>query len=130
MLLDASGGGTGNGNAIIQWPYNGVANQVWRFQHLGGGRYKITGAPSGRVLDVAAGAKQDGSKVHLWDYVRGRSNQIWQVTPVDHHFFRLCPTHAPASCLDVRGASKAKGAEIYLWRYAERANQQWTLLPR
>ncbi|WP_332687956.1 RICIN domain-containing protein, partial [Devosia sp.] len=129
MLLDAANGGVVNGTGIIQWPYNGGANQVWQFEHLGASKYRITGLASGRALDVSGGAKSDGSTVHLWDYF-GRANQIWRVTPIDNQFFRLCPTHAPASCLDVQGASGVRGAQVQLWRYWGGFNQQWMLAPR
>jgi glucosylceramidase len=128
-LLDAANGGVANGTGIIQWPYNLGDNQVWRFQHLGVGKYKITGSASGRVLDVAGGAVSNGSKVHLWSYFGG-ANQVWRVTPVDNRYFRLCPTHGPGSCLDVKDVSKTKGAEVHLWQCLKDRNQQWALLPR
>jgi hypothetical protein len=129
MLLDAVNGGVVNGTDIIQWPYNRGAHQVWRFEHLGASRYKITGAPSGLALDVVKHGVSNGSGIQLWGY-HGGANQIWQVTSVDNQYFRLCPTHAPGSCLDVEGISKKRGAQVQLWKYLNGPNQQWALLPR
>lgn len=129
LLMDAAQGEIDNGTSIIQWKFNRGENQKWRFQHLGDDRYRITGVPSGRALDVSDGAVSDGAKVHLWNYFGGK-NQIWRVTSVNNRSVRLCPVHAPGSCLAVKDASKANGARVQLWKYAGKSNQQWSLIPR
>ncbi|WP_030442963.1 RICIN domain-containing protein [Actinoplanes subtropicus] len=72
MCLDASGGGTANGTAVIIWACNGQANQQWTVNANG----TVTGAQSGLCLDATGAGTANGTKIILWS-CNGQPNQQW-----------------------------------------------------
>lgn len=55
LALDVYGGSLGNGVSIIQWTYTGNNNQIWNFEPLGDGSFRIISVKSGKVLEAVAG---------------------------------------------------------------------------
>jgi arabinan endo-1,5-alpha-L-arabinosidase len=58
-------------------------SQQWTFTAAGGGFYKITGAKSGKALEVA-----DADKVNIGTYT-GADNQLWKVDQISDGSYRL-----------------------------------------
>jgi len=52
--------------------------QLWDFQALPEGGYKVTTTDTGKALDASGSSK--GDAVQLWDYL-GYKNQQWRLTP-------------------------------------------------
>src|SRR5436190_2134323 len=81
MVLDVAGGSTAEGAKIVQWPWNGGPNQIWRaipFSTWGGdpNTFLIISSASGKVLDVNGASKADGASLIQWTW-NGGLNQIW-----------------------------------------------------
>ena len=123
--LAAQNGATANGTQLVQWGWNGDASQKWTFTEQGNGQYQITGAASGRVMDVAGISTANGAKIHLWDWLNA-NNQKWTVTPAGNGCFKLTAVHS-GKVADVNGGSTADGATVIQWPYGGGTNQQWLI---
>ena len=121
--LDAKGGGTINGTAVVQWGYNGGNNQRWTLTSLGNGQYKLTNVASGRSLDVSAGSTVPGTAALLWDYYGG-ANQKFSLGSAANGYYTLFFQH-DYQVLDVSGGSLVDGATVLQWGYNGGNNQQW-----
>ncbi|WP_199044644.1 RICIN domain-containing protein, partial [Glycomyces salinus] len=72
--LDAEGGGTSDGTAVIVWDCHGGSNQQWNVGSDG----SITSAASGLCLDVSGASTANGALVQLWS-CHGGDNQRWNL---------------------------------------------------
>jgi hypothetical protein len=113
--LDVDAEQTANGTQIIQWRWEGSANQRWRFEdgHL-------VSVQSGKCLDVQNEATHDGANVVLWE-CNGGANQQW-----DYVAGTFVVRHS-GKCLDVRNASTEDGAFVVQSTCSGRLSQRWTL---
>lgn len=124
LALDASGAAVANGTPLIQWPYNGGAdNQRWNVLPLGNGQFRVTGVASGRSIDISGGSTANGATALLWD-VTGANNQIVTLQDRGVGFFSLVFLHS-GRALNVFGASIANGAQIIQWNNDGGLNSQW-----
>jgi hypothetical protein len=80
-VLDVTGGSLQAGAAVVQWPYQGGANQQWYVLDVGNSTCTIQSVGSGKVLDVEGASLQDGAQVLQWDDHNG-ANQHWFLLPV------------------------------------------------
>ncbi|MGF6701993.1 parallel beta-helix repeat protein [Paraburkholderia sp. MM5496-R1] len=119
--------GQANGSLLTQTPYTRSTSQLWSFVNLGNGEYEVAAASSSLAMDVSGAGTGDGAQVLVWNY-HGAANQIWRVISTGSQYYRLCPAHAPGSCLDVKGGSTASGANADLWQYEGLQSQQWQVL--
>lgn len=122
--LDVEGQSHADGAKLIQWTYNGGANQHWRVEPVGG-FFRIIASHSGKALDVEGGSVADGAKLIQWTY-HGGGNQHWRVEPVAGGLFRILASNS-GKALDVEGQSQADGAKILQWAYHGGANQHWRM---
>ena len=74
MCLDASGGGTSAGTAVIIWGCHGQSNQQWNINSNG----TITNVQSGLCLDANAAGTANGTRIVLWS-CNGQPNQRWNL---------------------------------------------------
>lgn len=125
LALAPSGSQT-DGVSLMQTPYTKSTSQLWSFVNLGNGEYEITAASSRLAMDVSGAGTADGTPAILWDYHAG-SNQTWRVISTGGGYYRLCPAHAPGSCLDVANGSTSAGANVDLWQYEGLQSQQWQI---
>lgn len=68
-LVDVSGNRKDNGNNVQIWKGHGGSNQLFRFRHLGDGRWKIC-ASNGTIV-AAPKDFSNGSSVHVWEDING-----------------------------------------------------------
>lgn len=80
---------------------------------------------SGKCLDVAFAALEDGAAVHQWECL-GAANQQWHLLPEATGGFQVVAAHS-GKCLDVALASRFDEAVVHQWRYVGGANQQWRM---
>ncbi|WP_234534744.1 alpha-L-fucosidase [Streptomyces shenzhenensis] len=125
-VVDVSDAGTADGTNILQWPWNGQANQKWTFVDAGDGYYKVKGVGSGKLMEVAGLSRVDGGNVGLWsdDSV---PQQHWAVTPTGDGYFYLTNRLSGLS-LNVDGGSTADGANVDQWTYNGAAQEQWQII--
>ena len=74
--LDVSGGSTASGGAVIQWPYHGSANQIWKVVSKGNGLYELLNQNSGLALSVPSFSTSNGTNLDQ-ETVTGADNQLW-----------------------------------------------------
>ena len=72
--LDAFGGSTADGTAVVIWDCNGQTNQQWNINADG----TITGAQSGKCLDASARGIANGTRIIIWS-CNGGTNQRWSL---------------------------------------------------
>jgi hypothetical protein len=124
--VDVNGGSTANGASIIQWGWNGGANQQWQFVGNDDGTYRILNRNSGKALDVDGGSTTDGAKTIQWDYWGGQ-NQRWEVIDQGNGYYKIINKNS-GKALDVNGGSTNYGASIIQWAWNGGNNQQWMIL--
>ena len=81
-VLTVEGGSKADGAPIIQWEWEGGANQrFWidwsRGQDSRSAHYRIQAVHSDKVLDVDAFSNEDGAKIQQWEWKNFR-NQLWR----------------------------------------------------
>ncbi|MEV6010809.1 ricin-type beta-trefoil lectin domain protein [Streptomyces sp. NPDC051976] len=86
-----------------------------------GGTAALTGAASGKCLDVYDNQTAPGTKVELWG-CNGGANQQW--TPTSAGELRA---NGATECLDVVGRATTDGTAVDLWPCHGGANQKWSV---
>ncbi|MER7835973.1 alpha-L-fucosidase [Streptomyces sp. NPDC096040] len=125
-VLDVSDGSTADGAAVIQWPWNGGANQQWKLVPNADGSYRLVNAHSGKVLDSPGGSGQ-GAGLDQWTD-DGGDNQSWKLVPSPTSGYYQLVSVRNGWCADVKDASTADGAKIIQWPATGGSNQDWQLL--
>jgi glucosylceramidase len=66
--VDVPGHSMANNTQIVQWKYNGGANQHWRINEIGNNDYTIESVESGKLLDVLNASTDNGAPVQQYGY--------------------------------------------------------------
>jgi hypothetical protein len=77
--LDVNARSLDNGANILLWEYGGGANQQFRFQSAGSGRWRIIARNSEKCLDVSGISTADGANVNQWECIAANNNQIFEL---------------------------------------------------
>jgi len=81
LALDVYGASDTSGTAIIQWPFDEAANQIWNFAPTSGGFYQLTNHNSGLDVNVTGASAANGAPIVQWPY-GSQGNDQW--IPVYH----------------------------------------------
>lgn len=136
--LSTSGGGTGNGTAILQWdcspapsPGDGQVFSLVPVNPVGSSEFTIRpDSNTGMCLDVTGVSTANGAYLQLYQCLgESQSNQIWFVGPApgqgaNPEWFRSIARHS-GKCWDVLGGGTGNGARIGQWECWNGTNQQW-----
>lgn len=125
MVVDVSGGSTGWGVSVIQWPFVGSTNQLWQITPASAGYYKIENVRSGLALDVAGGSLANDATLVQWGY-SGADNQQWAITDLGSGNYRITSKKS-GKALDVQWASGSGGAPLVQWTPTAAENQIWRI---
>ena len=80
LYMDADHYGYKNGTNVLQYPYHGHINQLWRLIPLGNNRYYITPKCSnGCCVDLNRGNAKNGENIQLYTE-NHRTSQIWYLS--------------------------------------------------
>jgi Ricin-type beta-trefoil lectin domain-like len=123
--MDVFGGSTANGATLIQWPYHGGQNQMFRPDPVGGGYFRLVALNSGKVADVAGGSTANGAPIIQWDW-HGGNNQLFRIETLSDGFARIIAKHS-GKVVDVTGGSTANGARLIQWDWHGGNNQRWLM---
>jgi len=126
LNLDVVGGtgATQDGARMQQWNVAGTTNQLFKFEHLGDGAYKVTAVHSGKVLDIDGIKKDDGAYAQQWGYA-GSFNQQFIVVGTDlPGCYKLIAKHS-GKVVEVAGASTALEANVQQWTNNNQTCGQW-----
>lgn len=124
--LDVARGSRDNGANVLQYRYNGNANQKWYIERKSNGYYVIKSCASGKVLDVSGVSRDNGANVQQWEYLGG-ANQEWSIENVNGYYKIINRNSGKA--LDVSGKSTADNANVLQWSYNGGNNQLWSITP-
>ncbi|MEU4215762.1 arabinofuranosidase catalytic domain-containing protein [Actinoplanes sp. NPDC026623] len=81
---------------------------------------RITGAQSGRCLDIPGSSTANGAQAQLNDCT-GAANQSWTYTSTQQL------TVYGNKCLDASGRGTSNGTAVVIWDCNGQTNQQWTI---
>jgi hypothetical protein len=114
LMLDVSGGSTAWGAPVVQWWFNGGANQRWNINRVADGNSQIINVNSGQCLttDLTAG---DG--LYQFPCVTGAVTQEWNIhgMTTNDSIGRQITNPYSGLRVDVYGGSRAPGATIDAW---------------
>ncbi|EDY55423.2 non-reducing end alpha-L-arabinofuranosidase family hydrolase [Streptomyces sviceus] len=85
--------------------------------------YTLSNAAAGRVLDVPAGQKANGTPLQVWD-ASGASNQQWKATQNSDGSYTLTNV-ASGRVLDEPAGRTANGTKLTVWDANGGAHQHW-----
>jgi len=123
--IDATGAGD---RANIQlWQYYGFDNQLWKFEHIGDGYYKITNKYSKKVLDVLSYSKEDEANVIQYKW-NDTDNQKWRLHLIENGYLKIISKNS-GKVLEVDGGRTANGANIQQNQWRHSGGQHWELIP-
>ncbi len=92
---------------------------------LSGGYYSLVNQGSGKALDIAYAATDNGGNLIQWPYGAAR-NQQFQLADLGNGYWSLSAVHSGLA-LDVSGWSGEEGGNVQQWQYHGGSNQQWAL---
>ncbi|WP_164471876.1 RICIN domain-containing protein [Halosimplex salinum] len=121
--LEVASAGTGDGDNVQQWSWNGGDQQRWVVEELDDGNYRIENVNSGNVLDVPNGDTANGTTIQQWSW-HGGDMQRWNIVQNDDGTYRV-ENVASGNVLDVDSWSTADGADVIDWDWLEGDNQRW-----
>lgn len=101
----------GNGAFIYDSINENGKNQVWNFEKLDDGSFKISSKTSGRVLEIS----EDTNLSQMWDYT-GSNNQRWYAVHVGEDYYKFILKES-GKCLDVYGAYQENGTKLWQCKY-------------
>ncbi len=124
-VLDVQYGSKDDGANVLQYTYQGNANQKWYLEPTGDGYYYITNAYTGKVADVSGKSKDNNGDVIQWTK-NGGANQQWKIEATDSGYYKLINRNSGLA-LDVSGKSTADNGDVIQYTYKGGANQQWKI---
>jgi hypothetical protein len=126
--LDVYYGSTAEGAGIVQYDYNGGANQLWKITQVSPGKYKFMNKKSWKVMDIYGGRANNGAPLVQWNW-NGGPNQQWAFTPTGDGYYKFGPASATASALEIPNGTATSGAKVQQWSYFNGDYQQWNIVP-
>ena len=102
-------------------------NQIFNFEYLGDGYYKISAVHSGKFLDVYDGEKKSGANVQQYRW-KGGNNQKWVVKDAGDGYFYII-SKANSLYLDVYGGEARNDANIDTYSGHGGTSEKWRLIP-
>ncbi|WP_234312089.1 RICIN domain-containing protein [Streptomyces griseus] len=122
--MDVADASTADGAPVIQWPYDGGANQRWSLLPNNDGSYRLHNVKSGKLLQ-SPNSTQGATLTQGTD--SGDDSQWWKLVPsATSGFHRLVNVHT-GWCADVAGGSTDDRANIIQWPIAGGTNQDWQI---
>lgn len=89
MVLDNQAGETrmqNHGNNLHLWSDVNTTSQLFRFEHIGNGRFKIYNY-DGFIACLAGRSNKNGSNIHIWDDHQGSFSEWCLIDPVTKQTF-------------------------------------------
>lgn len=124
LAVVVKGGLTADGTAIVQSAFVNTAADKWQFIDVGGGRYEIKNANSGKAL--AASSSGSGAAIVQTTY-KGNGLDQWVVTDVAGNVTKIV-NRASGMVLEVPGASTADNVELDQNGYTGAASQRFAIV--
>lgn len=126
-VIDLTGGNAAAGTALQLYFNNLTAAQAWHFVStslVDDGYYVVVNQSSdGRVLDVAGGSCNAGTRVQLYS-ANGTNAQKWRVRALGNGAYSLT-AFVSGKALDVPGGNASNGSFVQQWDWNGSGAQMW-----
>lgn len=109
--VDIKGGYKDNGTTAILYDWQGSDNQIFYFERLSDGTYRIKAKHSGRYLEVRDSSHNNGAEVAQWEWHDGYSCKRWYIIDTGGGYYKLVNKES-GKCLDVAGANTTNSTRI------------------
>ncbi|MFD4370609.1 RICIN domain-containing protein [Streptomyces sp. NPDC058486] len=126
-VLDVADESTGNGAAVIQWPWSGGANQRWRLWPNYDGSFRLSNVHSGKVLDNPGASTTAGQALDQWTDTDA-PNQWWKLVPAGTSGGYHLVNGSSGMYAAVENGATSDGARIVQAPADGTAGQEWTLV--
>ena len=127
LSLDVSGGGTGNGAAIIQDSYTGAASQLWTFTPTTNGYYQIINVNSSLGVNVTSSSTSNGAGIQQWNYSQGGTANEWKPVLNSNGTYTFYNLNS-GLVIDDPGSSTTSGTQFDQWSANGGNNQQFNVI--
>ena len=124
-VLTIKGNSTSNGADAEQRSYDGSANQIWKFEEVQTGFYKLSNVNSGLALEVTDGSSSDG-KVIQQNVFTGAAFQLWSLT-ASGSYFSIKAKHSNKAVY-VKSGSTSNGAVVEQRGSGTNTCEQWSIV--
>ncbi|MFE2729090.1 glycoside hydrolase N-terminal domain-containing protein [Kitasatospora sp. NPDC059327] len=125
-VLDVLGTSTYDGAPVVEWPWNGGANQRWQLEPEADGSFRLVNVHSGKVLDNPGTSTVPGQGLDQWTSTRS-PNQGWRVVPAATAGHVNLVNVASGLYVDVETAAGPDGTRIVQQAARGTAGQDWRL---
>ncbi|MDE3100176.1 MAG: RICIN domain-containing protein [Verrucomicrobiota bacterium] len=126
MALTVSGASKSNGAAVIQWAYNGGANEQWTFVATSNGYYQIKNVNSALDAVVQSASTANGAKIVQWSFGSSGDDQ-WQPQQNSDGSYTFV-NRKSGLVLEDPGNSTTQGTQMDQWSSNGGSNQKWKLI--
>ena len=100
-----------NGTCAIIYDWNGTDNQIFYFERLSDGTYRIQAKHSGRYLEVRNSSHSNGAEVAQWDWHDSYACKRWYVIDCGDGCYKLINKES-GKALDLNGGNTSNGTRI------------------
>ena len=125
-VIDIYGGYKDNGIAAILYDYQGSDNQIFYFERLGDGTYRIMAKHSGRYLEVRNSSRDNGTDVAQWDWHDSYACKRWYIIDVGGGYYKFVNKES-GKVLDVQGGNTANCTRIQQYEFNGTNSQYFKL---
>lgn len=126
LSLNVSNNLTGNGACIVQYSYNGAANELWTFTPTSNGYYQIVSSLSGKDAVVQGASTANGAKIVQWTFGSSGDDQ-WKPVQNSNGSYTFYNLNS-GKVLEDPGSSTSKNTQMDQNSANDGANQQWYLI--
>ncbi|MCH9686646.1 MAG: RICIN domain-containing protein [Deltaproteobacteria bacterium] len=117
----------GNVRPFQQYPCHGKDNQLWKFESMGDGSFRIhSDDDEGLCIDVPSNDFVSGKDLQLFP-CHGGANQRWTVNVHSNAASTIRPRDAQGLCMDVENAITTNYSKIQIYTCHFGSNQQWRM---
>ena len=114
-----------NGITLVQNPWVGIRDQIWRIKKIDATFYQLTSGLSGKALSVRSSSTADGAAIIQTTYTALTSQQ-WRLNLNTEGYYSLIARHS-SRAVDVTGDNIADKTPIVQWYANGGTNQQWRI---
>lgn len=112
-----------SGNVVLQ-DETGSANQVWKFERLSDGSYKIISLKDGKCLDTDMAGGANGTNIKTCEYY-GNSAQQWFIYGYDGNY--KLRSKCTGCVMDLSNGTLSVGTNVQTWEYNDTAAQKFQI---
>lgn len=125
LVIDLPGGATSSGKRLQLYSWNRTNAQLYSFQSVGNGVYRVINLASGKAVEIAGGSTANGGAVQQWDS-NDTHAQHWSLLSYGNSVYSLV-NGASGKAIDVPGASAQAGTLLQSYTANGTSAQRWSI---